>query len=79
MIRDSRRPRRAYCAECSEPVALVAVDQAMKISGLSSRAIYRLIEQGRIHLYETPEGLVLVCPVTLLGHVGGIAKGKYHE
>jgi predicted site-specific integrase-resolvase len=44
-------------------------DEAVRISGISSRAIYRLIEEGRIHLTETPDGVALVCPATLLKQI----------
>lgn len=66
LIRGSRKLKRAFCPECSEPVALVALDEAVRISGLSSRDIYRFVEDGRIHLAETPDGVGLICPATLL-------------
>src|ERR1700704_6103835 len=69
VIRGSRKLKRGFCAECSEPIALVTVEEAVRISGISSRAIYRLIEQGRIHLAETPDGVALICPSTLLRQV----------
>ena len=69
VIRGSRRLNRAFCPECSEPVALVTLDQAIKISGISSRAIYRLIEEQRIHFVEMADGVVLMCPATLLAIV----------
>jgi hypothetical protein len=66
VIRSARKLKRVLCPECSEPVALVALDEAVKFSGISSRAVYRLIEEGRIHFAETAEGSVLICPATLL-------------
>jgi hypothetical protein len=69
VIRGSRKLKRVFCPECSEPVALVALDEAVKISGISSRAIYRLVEDGRVHLAETPDGVARICPATLLGQV----------
>lgn len=36
------------------------------MSGLSARAIYRLIEAGQVHFAETTDGFALVCPVSLL-------------
>ena len=69
VIRGSRRLKRVFCPECSEPVALVALDEAVKFSGISSRAVYRLIEEGRIHFAETADGGALICPATLLRQV----------
>jgi hypothetical protein len=69
LIRSSRKLKRVFCPECAEPVALVTPDEAVRISGISSRAIYRLIEEGRIHLAETPDGVALICPATLLKQI----------
>jgi hypothetical protein len=66
VIRNSRKSGRVLCNECSEPVALVTLDEAVKLSGLSSRTIYRLIEDGRVHFAERADGTGLVCPATLL-------------
>jgi hypothetical protein len=69
VIRTSRKLNRVFCPECSEPVALVALDEAVRISGISSRAIYRLIEEERIHFAETAEGVAFICPAMLLKRV----------
>ena len=66
VIRGSRKRNRIFCAECSGAAALLTVEEAVKISAISSRAVYRLIEEGRIHFAETAEGSVLICPATLL-------------
>ena len=63
----SPHPRQAVCcSECREPVALVALNEAVRLSGITSRAIYRLIEEGQIHFTETADGLALICPASLL-------------
>jgi len=64
IIRNLRK--QGFCAGCSEQTALISVEEGVRISGLSSRAVYRLIEAGRIHFAETAEGSVLICPATLL-------------
>jgi hypothetical protein len=66
VIRSSRKLGGVLCNECSERVFLVTVDEAVQISSLSSRAIYRLIEERRIHFAETADGVGLICPATLL-------------
>lgn len=69
VIRGSRKLMRGFCNECAEPVALVTLDEAVRISGIGSRAIYRLIEKQQIHFTETPERGALICPATLLRQV----------
>ena len=69
VIRSSRRLKRVFCPQCLEPVALITVDEAVKISGSSSRAVYRLIEEGEIHFVETADGGALICPAELLRRV----------
>jgi len=70
IIRSSRKREQGFCAECSEPIALITVDEAVRIFGLSSRTIHRLIEGGQIHFAETAEGLALICPATLFRRGG---------
>ena len=64
--RASQPRARARRVREGEANALVTLDEAVKISGLSSRVIYRLIEEGRIHFAETAAGVGLICPATLL-------------
>jgi len=40
------------------------------MSRLSARAIYRLIEAGKVHFVETAEGMTLICAATLMARVG---------
>jgi hypothetical protein len=55
-----------WCAQCGGAIRMVALEDAMRLSTLSSRAIYRLIEEAQIHFTETVDGLVMICPATLL-------------
>jgi len=70
VIRGSRKRNRIFCAECSGAAALLTVEEAVKISAISSRAIFRLIEEGEVHFTETVDGLTLICPATLLAQAG---------
>ena len=40
---------------------MLTPDEAATIAGLSSRLIYRWIEDGRIHFSETGGGHLLIC------------------
>lgn len=50
-----------WCARCSDRVAMLPLDQAASVAGVSSRTIYRLVENGQLHFQDTPEGMLLVC------------------
>ena len=53
------------CATCRRKTQMLSVDAAAKTSRVNSRAIYRLVEAGRLHFEETPEGSLLVCSASL--------------
>ncbi len=59
----------ASCLKCPSSVVLIALDEAIKLCGVSSRAIHRWIEEGCIHFAETQDGLTLICPVSLLSRL----------
>lgn len=75
MLRDSRKLQRVFCPECLEPVAMVTLDEAVQVSGISSRTVYRFIEEGQIHFSETTDRIALICPATLLKRVRKEANG----
>ena len=47
------------CERCSGP--LVFADEAVAATGLSSRALHRLVEAGELHFAETPAGNPAAC------------------
>ncbi len=49
------------CAECSDPVGMLTPEEAAAVADVSTRAIYRWVEEGAAHFTETPEGLLLIC------------------
>jgi hypothetical protein len=70
VIKGAPRRQSLFCPECSGATVFVTLEEAVKLSGISARAIYRLIEAGSIHFAETADGLTLICPATLLAQVG---------
>ena len=56
-------PRRVsvWCDVCAGEVPLLTPEEASLATGVSARAIYRLVEAGLIHFTETAQGLLLVC------------------
>lgn len=51
----------AWCEACGEQVQMVTPDEAAQFCGLSTRAIYVLIETKRLHFTETEKGFSLIC------------------
>ena len=66
MVRRAGRDAVAWCAGCGEPASMLTLDEAMALTGASSREIYRRLEAGDVHFTETPEGFVLTCMNSLL-------------
>lgn len=60
-IKRGSRYRLAWCEECGNEVRMVTADEAAILAGLSSRAIYQLIEARELHFVETPDGIVFIC------------------
>ena len=54
---------------------MVTLDEAVQVSGISSRTVYRFIEEGQIHFSETTDRIALICPATLLKRVRKEANG----
>lgn len=62
------------CGQCSGP--LIFVEEAVAVTGLSSRAIHRLVEAGEVHFMETDAGALFVCASSL---AGGAGRDKHLE
>ena len=58
------------CPQCPDVVAMITPEQAAEIVAANTRAIYRWIEEGRIHSAETAKGRLLVCPRSLCEAIG---------
>lgn len=54
-----------WCVECATPMAMMSPELAATVCFQTTRAIYRLVEAGRIHFTDGPEG-VMVCPASLM-------------
>jgi hypothetical protein len=51
----------AACRICGEDVKMISAEKAAAICHCSRRKIYRWIEEGDLHFFETPDGEALVC------------------
>ena len=54
-----------WCARCDKDVDWLAVDEAARLVGWSSRAIFGLVERAELHSSETQEGILIICPASL--------------
>jgi len=52
---------RARCSPCGRQVKMVTADEASTLAGVSSRTVYRWIEEGKVHFLEPSDGLPLIC------------------
>jgi hypothetical protein len=66
IIREPGHTARDWCAECAVAAPMVTPDEAARLVCQSTRAIYRLVEERRLHYRETPLGALLVCLDSLL-------------
>ena len=65
---------KAWCDGCSAFVRMLTPEAAAVLVNVSTRTIYRLVEARELHFTETPEGMLLICPDSLitqplLGHL----------
>ncbi len=61
IITPRRFETRSWCASCGRQVRMVTVDEAARCLCLSSRLIYRWIEDQTLHYTETADRRLLVC------------------
>jgi hypothetical protein len=72
VIRRHRSVIRAWCEGCAEPVKMVTAEEAAAVAGVTARTIYYWVEAEKVHFIETPDGVLLICPSSLLR--GGMAR-----
>ena len=61
VVRQRRAPIVVWCEWCREQVTMIRPEDATATAGLTPRAIYRLVEAGRLHFIETADGSLLIC------------------
>ena len=68
MVNRATREFNEWCKDCRKTVQMVTADQAAAIVQISSRAIYRAIEDGELHFLEMPT--LFVCRDSLCSRFG---------
>jgi hypothetical protein len=61
IFRRTPPPQRVWCQKCGPDTEMISPDAVSLVTGTSARTIYRMIEAGRVHFTETPDGALLVC------------------
>ena len=56
------------CSSCTDS-GLITPDEAAALSGVSTRVIYRRLEDGDIHFIETARGELYICVKTLVANM----------
>ena len=64
-----------WCSQCETPIVLMSPEHAATVCFQTTRAIYRLVEAGRVHFTDGPEG-VFVCPASLMSDWYGEQSGR---
>lgn len=59
-----------FCPHCASPT--ISPEQAAALTGVSTRAVYRQVEQGQLHFVETETGRLMLCLNSLLEHKGDL-------
>lgn len=58
--------RRPSCNTCGAQVSMVTAGEAALMARTVQSVIYRLAETGKLHFATTTDGLLLICPDSLL-------------
>jgi hypothetical protein len=79
---EPERTLEVYCEKCDQAFAFLTLNQAVSVTRLGARTIFRLVEAEELHASETEEGYLILCPksVALFIHpVTALHIGWKHE
>jgi len=62
VVRGGGGSMRAPCPVCRREVLMVSPDHAARIAGVSTRAIYRWVEEGAVHFTEKDTSVAICLP-----------------
>ena len=57
------------CSRCTGTSGMITADEAAALAGVSTRVIYRCLEDGAIHFIETAKGQLFICLKTLVANM----------
>jgi len=67
-------PPRGLCEPCRLEVNWLHTLEVAAMVGVTERTVRKWIECGYLHLWETPNGRLLICEQSVIGH--GPGKGR---
>ena len=65
IVRRSTRGTTGWCDQCLAQVEMITPNEAAIMLNVSSRAIYRWVEEACLHFTEDAGGTVLICAASL--------------
>lgn len=65
---------RVWCKSCGARVSMVTADEAARLARVSSRTLYRWIEDAKLHFIETAAGGLLICHASI-PPIGPVVRG----
>ena len=57
-------PARPSCRVCQR-TPMISPEQAARMTGVNTRAVYAWVGSGKVHFVETPDGALLICSESL--------------
>lgn len=68
-----------WCAACDAESFMLSMDEAAAFAGMSTMAIFRLAEAGRLHWQETHTRSPVVCHNSLLRYLRALPDSTGNE
>ena len=59
--REIRKRRFSFCPICERDSEFGTPEEAAAVASVTSRTIYRWLENGNVHFIETPDELLRIC------------------
>lgn len=56
----------SFCEDCNAETDWIKPEQAVVVTGMSAREIFRRVENGTLHFKEIGEGFLLICAHALI-------------
>jgi hypothetical protein len=66
VIRSSPGGAAVRCTQCAAGAQMISPDAATAAVRMSTRAVYRLVEEGKLHYVETENGTLYICLNSLI-------------
>ena len=65
VIRQAQSLSLADCPQCGRQTDMLTSEQVVTLTGISSRNLFKLVEDGQLHFRETSQGHLLICLASL--------------